>query len=132
LGIKSPPIYCLVDFDPDGINILSTYKHGSVNLAHETKLAIPKIAWLGIKSSDIMFYQKESHGQGLLSLTPRDRRIASKMLERELMQDNGLEAEWRRELQVMLILGVKAEIQIINSTDGAALSTWLDKKLQGD
>lgn len=72
-----------------------------------------------------MFYQNQ--GQGLISLTPRDRRMAIKTLQRD-----SLEEEWRRELQVMLMLGAKAEIQIINSADGAGLGIWLDKKLQGD
>ena len=33
-GFASPPLHALVDFDPDGIAILSTYKHGSDNLSH--------------------------------------------------------------------------------------------------
>lgn len=47
-----------------------------------------------------------------------------------MMAENGLEAEWRRELQVMLMLGVKAEIQIMNGTDRGGLNAWLDEKLQ--
>lgn len=76
-----------------------------------------------------MFYQSQSQGQGLLDLTPRDRRIAMKMLEKELMQDGGLELEWRQELQVMLMLGIKAEIQIMNRADGDGMISWLDGKL---
>lgn len=52
-----------------------------------------------------------------------------KMLEKELMQDGGLELEWRRELQVMLMLGIKAEIQIMNRADGDGMISWLDGKL---
>lgn len=76
-----------------------------------------------------MYYQNESRGQELLDLTARDWRMAVNMLER--LCDAGLEVEWRREIQVMLMLGVKAEIQIVNGGDGDQLCGWLDGKLQG-
>ncbi|RAL62863.1 hypothetical protein DID88_004704 [Monilinia fructigena] len=48
-------IYALVDFDPDGIGIMSTYKHGSAALAHENEdLSVPSICWLGLRSTDMM------------------------------------------------------------------------------
>jgi meiotic recombination protein SPO11 len=37
--------------------------------------------------------------------------------------------EWKRELRIMLMLNIKAEIQILGS--GGALGDWLDKKLLG-
>ena len=60
-----------------------------------------------------------------MRLTKRDRRIAVKMLEREM----GGEEEWiwRRELRVMLMLNVKAEIQVLGN--GEALGEWLDGRL---
>lgn len=128
LAMQQPliPIFALVDFDPDGIGILSTYKHGSIALVHQSaSLCVPLIRWLGVRSSDIM--QDENVVQCLLKLTTRDRRIAMKMLEKDLLEDNGVESDWRRELQVMLMLNVKAEIQIIGNGD--KLERWLDRKL---
>lgn len=61
-------------------------------------------------------------------MTPRDRRIAGKMLEKEMFEEAGCESEWRRELQVMLMLNVKAEIQILGN--GERLAEWLDGKLK--
>lgn len=61
---------------------------------------------------------------GLLRLTKRDRRIAGKMLERDMCG----EEEWRRELQTMLVLNVKAEIQVLGN--GEALGRWLDEKIR--
>ncbi|KAM0130937.1 hypothetical protein ACHAP3_007164 [Botrytis cinerea] len=120
------PIYALVDFDPDGIGIMSTYKHGSVALAHENEdLSVPFIHWLGLRSKDMMQGGKEN--EGLLKLTERDRRLAVKMLQRDLCQEYGDEQEWRREIQVMLMLNKKAEIQIIGNGD--ALENWLNKQL---
>lgn len=120
------PIYCLVDFDPDGIGIMSTYKHGSTSLAHENEnLSVPSMCWLGLRSTDMVRGGEEN--EGLLKLTKRDRRLAMNILRRDICQENGDEEEWRRELQIMLMLNRKAEIQIIGNS--GALETWLDKRL---
>ncbi|EPE33517.1 DNA topoisomerase IV, alpha subunit [Glarea lozoyensis ATCC 20868] len=122
------PIFALVDFDPDGLGIMSTYKYGSMALSHETiNLAVPTIKWLGIRSSDFI---ADDDCQGLLRLSARDRRIARKMLEKDMFEEGGNEIEWRRELQVMLMLNVKAEIQILGN--GEKLSQWLDGKLANE
>jgi meiotic recombination protein SPO11 len=106
---------------------MSTYKYSSVKLRHENhNLIVPSINWLGVKSKDIV-PREESATAGLLRLSDRDRRIASRMLERPEFQE-GVESEWRRELQVMLVLNCKAEIQIL-SDGGALLEEWLDMKL---
>jgi meiotic recombination protein SPO11 len=109
-----------VDFDPDGIGIMSTYKHGSVNLAHESNLAVRSIQWLGVRSCD--FLEIEGDVQGMLRLTARDRKITLKLLEKQLS-----DGDWRRELQIMLMLNLKVEIQILGG--GEALGEWLDSKL---
>jgi meiotic recombination protein SPO11 len=49
-----------------------------------------------------------------------------KMLAKSVTEENRDE-EWRRELQVMVMTNVKAEIQILGN--GKALGEWLDKKL---
>jgi meiotic recombination protein SPO11 len=118
-----------MDFDPDGIQIVSTYKHGSITLAHENSaLALPSIQWIGVKSSHIT-QQEESHHQvqGSLKLSARDRNQATKMLEREPFTEKGLEPEWRREIQVMLMLSMKAEIQLLGSKTGG-LQDWLGEE----
>lgn len=71
--------------------------------------------------------QGGEENEGLLKLTKRDRRLAARMLQREMCQENGEEEEWRRELQIMLMLNKKAEIQIIGNGD--ALEAWLDRRL---
>lgn len=47
------PIYCVVDCDPHGIDIMRTYKHGSKGLGHEANTRIPGLHWLGVKMDDI-------------------------------------------------------------------------------
>jgi meiotic recombination protein SPO11 len=113
-----------MDFDPDGISILSTYKCGSASLAHENAdLIIPSIHWVGVKSSHIAQEGNHHQSQGLLKLSLRDRRLAQRMLDRDPFQD-GQELEFRRELQVMLMLNTKAEIQLLETGSGG-LQGWL-------
>lgn len=119
-GSRPPPIYALADFDPDGIAIMSNYKHGSYTLSHENEnLIVPSIRWLGIRSSDILNEPNCEEAKGLLKLSGRDRKKAVKMLEKSaVMREDGGEAEWRRELQVMLMLNVKAEIEVLGDREG--------------
>lgn len=50
------------------------------------------------------------------------------MLEWNVMRENGLETEWRRELQVMLMLNFKAEMELLGDRDGG-LERWVEEKL---
>jgi meiotic recombination protein SPO11 len=127
LGPSYLRVFVLMDFDPDGLAIMSTYKHGSVSLAHENDtLVAPRIEWLGI-SSDVIRYIHRDKSQAWLRLTLRDRRKALNMLEKAACQEE-VEASWRRELQVMLMLNVKAEIQILGEYSN--LEDYLSSELQ--
>ena len=127
---RPPPIYALADLDPDGIAIISNYKHGSYILSHENEnLIVPSIRWLGIRSSDILNEPNREDAKGLLKLSGRDRKKAVKMLENSaVMREGGGEAEWRRELQVMLMLNVKAEIEVLGEREGG-VEGWVEEKL---
>jgi meiotic recombination protein SPO11 len=95
-----------------------------MSLAHESNLVVPSIQWLGVRSCD--FLNNKDSIQGQLNLTARDRKIATKMLGKVVAEDD-IDDEWQRELRVMLMLNVKAEIQILGNPD--TLAEWLDKKL---
>ena len=51
------------------------------------------------------------------------------MLEKEPLAEGGEEKEWRRELQVMLVMGFKAEIQLMSGRRGG-LEEWLEGRLR--
>jgi meiotic recombination protein SPO11 len=137
-------MYALVDLDPDGIAILSTYKYGSYRLAHEhvtptdtTAPGLPNIRWLGVKSHHMSRTPVgEEHTdtsampplQGLIRLTARDRTKATRMLEWNVCANDGPEQGWRQELQMMLMLNVKAEMQILDELPGGLVS-WLSYQL---
>ncbi|KAK4972493.1 hypothetical protein LTR28_012605 [Elasticomyces elasticus] len=115
-GFMSPPVYGLMDLDPDGLAILSTYKHGSFALAHESAaLVVPEMRWLGLRNAHLTDQDNAHQAQGLLSLTSRDRRKARRMLEYAAFAEGGGEPEWRREVQVMLMLNLKAELQLLET-----------------
>ena len=50
-----------------------------------------------------------------------------KMLENNVFGENAREQEWRRELQTMLMLNVKAEIQVLGNEE--KLRIWLNVQL---
>ncbi|KAI9822406.1 MAG: hypothetical protein M1827_000125 [Pycnora praestabilis] len=128
-GSKQPPIYGLMDFDPDGISILSTYKHGSLALAHENfHLTIPRICWLGLSSRDLPSTYDVDDNEARLGLTGRDRRMAVRMLEKDVFAEVEGKLQWRRELQVMLLLNTKMEIEILSSKYGG-LEAWIDAEV---
>ena len=109
---------------------MSTYKYGSLNLSHENAgLNVPSIQWLGIRSRDVLAGNGHDEYNGLLRLSARDRKKAVDMLERsEVAQDDRKNEECRRELQVMLMLNVKAEMEILAESEGG-VRAWVEKKL---
>ncbi|KAK6431078.1 endodeoxyribonuclease [Oleoguttula sp. CCFEE 5521] len=112
-GFASPPVYGLVDFDPDGIAIFTTYKHGAAKLSDEyAELKLPGMQWLGLRSSALANADDTHASQGLLPSTPRDRKRARLMLNWGAMAD---EHDMRAELQRMLMLGFKAELQLLDA-----------------
>ncbi|MED6174064.1 hypothetical protein PIB30_065349 [Stylosanthes scabra] len=123
------PAYCLVDCDPYGFDILTTYRFGSMQMAYDTKhLRTPEIQWIGAypSDSDTYFVPK----QCLLPLTADDKRKLEAMLlrcylEREVPQ-------WRLELKMMLEKGVKFEIEALSVHTLSFLSeSYLPSKIQG-
>ena len=54
-------MFALVDYDPDGIAIMRTYKYGSRGLDHEGDSTVPHLRWLGIRSSDLFGSQNPLH-----------------------------------------------------------------------
>lgn len=86
---SSIPIFALVDCDPHGLEILSTYCFGSRALAHEAdQLAAPDIQWLGLKIADV---GREGIGRDkLLPLKSTDRLKAHALLKRD-----GVPHDWK-------------------------------------
>ncbi|KAJ5381543.1 uncharacterized protein N7496_003971, partial [Penicillium cataractarum] len=127
---RPPRFYALVDGDPHGIAIMSTYKYGSIAHLHDNaRLSLPGMEWLGLKVVDAILASESPGANEVLSLTPSDRRKILAMLRNNPVWSNdGPEPEWRSELQRMLFLNVKAEIEMLYDRDGG-LEAWIDRKL---
>ncbi|KAJ7217768.1 DNA topoisomerase IV alpha subunit [Mycena pura] len=105
------PIFCLVDGDPYGLDILSVYKYGSRAMAHEgDKLAAGRIEYLGIFLSELANYRVDL--EAVLPITKKDEKKARAILRRPIP------AKWKKELSYMLHLRRKAEIEILDTAAG--------------
>ncbi|KAJ8696095.1 endodeoxyribonuclease [Pleurotus ostreatus] len=104
------PILALVDGDPYGLDILSTYKYGSNSLKHENyKLAAERVQWVGLRVGELADFQIEMNS--LIPITRHDEKKALSMLSRQLT----LPQAWRKELMRMLHTRRKAEIEILST-----------------
>ncbi|KAH6652542.1 Spo11/DNA topoisomerase VI subunit A [Truncatella angustata] len=172
-------VHALVDFDPDGISIMRTYKRGSRSLQHEENVTIPSLVWMGVKVCDIAYhidceqslsqpplpsimekasiprgreassqlnpqYDRDMPASGLIhtvvprltttdyktsALSMNDRYKAVNLLA-TLNNEEDLGAEELDlicELQLMLMLNVKFEIQAIG--EEGRMIKWLDERL---
>lgn len=119
-GFASPPVYGLADFDPDGMAILSVYKHGSKALAHEKEgHCVPQLQHLGLRSDHLLIDGNDSQAvQGIMMLTPRDRRKAIGMMEPQNTAGDGVDVECAAALRTMLMLNMKAELQLLDGVSG--------------
>lgn len=127
-GRRSLEVFALVDMDPHGVEILATYRFGSVAMAWENhRLAVERAEWLGVKSGDLVEAVARSGGdgqvEGVARLTARDRKKAVGMLGKAWMQ---VVPEWRSELQKMLFLNIKAEIETVS---GVGVKEWVEEKI---
>ncbi|GAA5829203.1 hypothetical protein JCM5353_007685 [Sporobolomyces roseus] len=117
--LPSVPIMFLVDADPYGIEIMSTYVLGSSALSHDSSnlaIALERTTWLGVKPT-----HWDNDGvarEDLLLLDTKDRKKAISMCKRDWLPE-----EWRRELEYMLHLNRKAEIETLASSTKTRLST---------
>lgn len=70
----------------------------------------------------------DSEGAGLLRLSLRDRRRAVGLMKKNSLKKYGQDKEWKRELQVMLMLGLKAEMEVLGNQN-KGLEAWVERKL---
>ncbi|XP_067033456.1 meiotic recombination protein SPO11-like [Acropora muricata] len=121
------PVLGLVDADPHGVEILSVYKFGSKALSFDShNLTVPIIKWLGVLPSDIE--RLAIPGDKRIPLTERDRTKARELLERPYIK---VQKPWAQEIEAMLSMGYKAEIQALSSISLEFLSdTYLPVKIK--
>ncbi|KAK2967272.1 hypothetical protein RJ640_004838 [Escallonia rubra] len=81
IGKLRLPVYGLVDCDPHGFDILTTYRFGSMQMAYDAKfLRLPEIRWIGAFPSDLEKFSLPP--QCLLPLTTEEKAKTEAMLQR--------------------------------------------------
>ncbi|BFZ54256.1 endodeoxyribonuclease [Savitreella phatthalungensis] len=121
--VRATPFFCLVDYDPHGVDILFNYRFGSRKRLFEEQ-GIPSLRWLGMHWSDVV--EAKPHQQ--VRLIEGEREVLKRLLERPQAIEDGALLAWRRELHRMRMNDIKAEIEIIYdilSKRGQTLDSWL-------
>ncbi|GAA0170283.1 endodeoxyribonuclease [Lithospermum erythrorhizon] len=124
------PVYCLVDCDPYGFDILSIYRFGSLQMAYDAKfLRVPEIRWLGAFPSDAEKYCLPQ--QCLLPLTTEDKTRMEALLLRCYLQREA--PDWRFELELLLGRGYKFELEALSVHSISFLSEkYLPSKIRDE
>lgn len=152
------PIMVLVDCDPDGLNIFRCYRNGitlrgshASGAVHWLGIKTDQVLEIPISNSgwdaEARSQQDSEPSQGRIDtrasvsstscrdpvtlLTTRDRRLAIGILSRleESWPEDEESREMKRELRIMLCLGVKAEIQWLD--ESGSLAGWLNEQMRG-
>ncbi|MHA1936229.1 MAG: helix-hairpin-helix domain-containing protein, partial [Candidatus Thorarchaeota archaeon] len=105
------PAFALVDSDPYGHYIYSVFLRGSKRLSYESPfIATPDLKLLGVLSRDLDAFNIPKSVR--IPMEPTDIKRVREMLKEPFVQKN---KEWVEDLQLMLRLKEKAEIQAFAS-----------------
>ncbi|XP_073032111.1 meiotic recombination protein SPO11-2 [Primulina eburnea] len=115
------PILGLVDWNPAGLAILCTFKHGSIGMGLEAYRYACNIKWLGLRKNDI---EQLIPDESLIQLKTRDHQIAKSLANSEILLD-----KYKEELAMMVQSGHKAEIEALYVHGFDFLSKYLAKKI---
>ncbi|MFX1415753.1 MAG: helix-hairpin-helix domain-containing protein [Promethearchaeota archaeon] len=121
------PAFALVDSDPYGHYIYSVFLRGSKRLSYESPfIATPELKLLGVLSRDLDEYNIPKSVR--IPMEPADIKRIKDMLKEPFVKAN---RDWVRDLQLMLKLKEKAEIQAFASHSFEYLTDdYLPRKLE--
>lgn len=107
------PVYVLLDNDPWGYYIYSVIKHGSINLAYESRrMAIPKAVFLGVSSFD---YERCGMSDDVkIELDQADIKRAKQIAAYPWFEQH---KGWQKEIKKLLSNGFKMEVEAMISKD---------------
>ncbi|RWR99797.1 meiotic recombination protein SPO11-like isoform X4, partial [Dinothrombium tinctorium] len=119
------PIFVLVDADSYGIEILCVYRYGSLGKSYNAiNLVNPQIRWLGVHPTDL-------NGHIISKTTimsDADIKKIQDLLNRPYIKSNPI---WREQVQHLLNLKAKAEIQILtNYSSQYLINEYIPNKIK--
>lgn len=125
LGRLGLPVFCLVDFDPYGLEIARQYRVGSEKLPVEAQqLACPNIVYAGLIFQDIDRYGDPA--RIVERLTDAERKRLAR-LQKQVTEEGWSEAA--RSIAKMMDHGVKGETEVIPNNHNYFTRTYLVDKL---
>ena len=112
------PVFVLLDNDPWGYYIYSVIKHGSINLAYESRrMAIPDAKFIGVSSFD--YERCDMSDDVKIDLDANDVKRAKQIANYPWFASK---RPWQREIKKMLSNGFKMEVEAMISKDLSYLS----------
>ncbi|KAL9110749.1 MAG: hypothetical protein Q9227_004741 [Pyrenula ochraceoflavens] len=122
-----PPVLGLFDYNPDGLMIFKIYQSGAWAIADQRlDFNVPEIQYTGLHLNQM---PKQGRRDGLRRLTLRDRKKAFDMLRTvDTDIDDTAQVSLKRRLQMMLVLGYKAELEVMEQ-DENRLAGWISRMI---
>ncbi len=107
------PVFVLLDSDPWGYYIYSVIKHGSINLAYESRrMAIPDAKYIGVSAFD---YERCGLSDNVkIELDQADIKRCKQIAEYPWFAKK---KEWQREIKKLVSQGFKMEVEAMISKD---------------
>ena len=107
------PVFVLLDNDPWGYYIYSVIKHGSINLAYESRrMAVPDAKFIGVSSFD--YDRCDMSDDVKIALDANDVKRAKQIANYPWF---AAKRPWQREIKKMLSNGFKMEVEAMISKD---------------
>jgi DNA topoisomerase-6 subunit A len=107
------PVFVLMDNDPWGYYIYSVIKHGSINLAYESRrMAVPDAKFIGVSAFD--FERCELSDDVKIELDETDRKRCKQIAEYPWFAHH---KGWQREIKKLLSNGFKMEVEAMINKD---------------
>ncbi|XP_078173148.1 sporulation 11-2 [Carex rostrata] len=103
-NFPSMPIFALVDWNPAGLAIICTYKFGSISMGLESYRYACNVKWLGLRGDDLHLIPENA----FIEMKPRDHQIS-----KSLLSSNFLPEAYKMELEKMVEVGRRAEIEAL-------------------
>ena len=107
------PVFVLLDNDPWGYYIYSVIKHGSINLAYESRrMAVPDAVFLGVSSFD---YERCGMSDDVkIEMDAADTKRAKQIADYPWFANK---KPWQKEIKKLLQNGFKMEVEAMISKD---------------
>lgn len=120
------PVMLLTDADPNGLEIVCSYKFGSYTTAYEgLGIAVPQAKWLGLLPGDVLRLGLTE--TKTLPMTSADVRKIESIMARPYMKKR---KKWLVQLKLMKDMGRKAELEALDTCDDYLVRTYLPNKLR--